>query len=267
MEPCEDGIATGRDFLAVIDGSTGKGTLRFMGKSSGRMAMEIIREAIGQLPAEADAQAAAIFLTEAIRHYYTANDLWEEVTRHPENRLTASAVIYSVRKGEVWMIGDCLCRFNGVSHTIPKPTEGILSGIRADVNRYYLSRKGYSMAELRARDLGREWIWPYLKDQCAFQNSEEARPFSHAVLDGFPIALSRLRILPVPPDTPELILASDGYPVLADTLEETERLLSQSLAEDPLRIWKYPATKGLMEGYESFDDRTYLRIKLNHIPH
>ena len=59
-----------------------------------------------------------------------------------------------------------------------------------------------------------------------------------------------------------VIMASDGYPVLADTLEETERLLACSLAEDPLRIGEHPSTKGVAAGNESFDDRTYLRIKL-----
>ena len=61
---------------------------------------------------------------------------------------------------------------------------------------------------------------------------------------------------------PKPILASDGYPVLADTLEETERLLACSLAEDPLRIGEHLSTKGVAAGNESFDDRTYLRMKL-----
>ena len=43
---CEDGIAESRDFFAVIDGSTSKGTLRMDGKSSGRMAMEVLRASI-----------------------------------------------------------------------------------------------------------------------------------------------------------------------------------------------------------------------------
>lgn len=258
---CEDGIAESRDFFAVIDGSTSKGTLRMDGKSSGRMAMEVLRASIPCLPKDADAATAAACLTSAIRHYYEMHGLYEEAARHAENRMTASAVVYSVHRHEVWMIGDCLCRFNGMTYTNPKPTDSILAGIRADVLRYLL-RKGHSIADLCARDVGREWIWPHLKDQCAFQNADDAGPFGYAVLDGFPVDLSQIRVLPLPSDTQELILASDGYPVLADTLEETERLLACSLAEDPLRIGEHPSTKGVAAGNESFDDRTYLRIKL-----
>ena len=258
---CEDGIVESRDFFAVIDGSTSKGTLRMDGKSSGRMAMEVLRASIPCLPKDADAATAAACLTSAIRHYYEVHGLYEEAARHAENRMTASAVVYSVHRHEVWMIGDCLCRFNGMTYTNPKPTDCILAGIRADVLRYLL-RKGHSIADLCARDVGREWIWTHLKDQCAFQNADDAGPFGYTVLDGFPVDLSRVRVLPLPADTQELILASDGYPVLADTLEETERLLACSLAEDPLRIGEHPSTKGVAAGNESFDDRTYLRMKL-----
>ena len=258
---CEDGIAESRDFFAVIDGSTSKGTLRMDGKSSGRMAMEVLRASIPCLPKDADAATAAACLTSAIRHYYEVHGLYEEAARHAESRMTASAVVYSVHRHEVWMIGDCLCRFNGMTYTNPKPTDSILAGIRADVLRHLL-RKGHSIADLCTRDVGREWIWMHLKDQCAFQNADDAGPFGYAVLDGFPVDLSQIRVLPLPSDTQELILASDGYPVLADTLEETERLLACSLAEDPLRIGEHPSTKGVAAGNESFDDRTYLRIKL-----
>ena len=84
-----------------------------------------------------------------------------------------------------------------MTYTNPKPTDCILAGIRADVLRYLL-RKGHSIADLCARDVGREWIWTHLKDQCAFQNADDAGPFGYAVLDGFPVDLSQIRVLPLP---------------------------------------------------------------------
>ena len=191
---CEDGIVESRDFFAVIDGSTSKGTLRMDGKSSGRMAMEVLRASIPCLPKDADAATAAACLTSAIRHYYEVHGLYEEAARHAENRMTASAVVYSVHRHEVWMIGDCLCRFNGMTYTNPKPTDCILAGIRADVLRYLL-RKGHSIADLCARDVGREWIWTHLKDQCAFQNADDLDTPSSTVFQltcpGFASCLSR----------------------------------------------------------------------------
>ena len=55
-------------------------------------------------------------------------------------------------------------------------------------------------------------------------------------------------------------LASDGYPVLKGTLAESERELERIINNDPLCIDLYKATKGVMQGYKSFDDRTYIRI-------
>ena len=250
------------DFAAVVDGSTGKGTLRIRGKTTGRMAMELVCNALCGLPAESTAEQAVAVLTERIRRCHEENGLCEEAARHSENRLTASAVIYSALRREVWMVGDCQCRFNGKTHGNPKAVDSLLAGIRADV-LHYLLRKGHSIAALQERDLGREWIFPYLKDQCSFQNAGNTGPWGYAVLDGFPVNMSRVRILPVPMDSEFLVLASDGYPSLADTLEASEARLARQLACDPLCIGTFRATKGLMRGNVSFDDRSYLRIGLS----
>jgi hypothetical protein len=60
----------------------------------------------------------------------------------------------------------------------------------------------------------------------------------------------------------ELILSSDGYPRLFDTLLETEDYLKQCLIEDPLCYKTIISTKGIKEGQSSFDDRCYLKIRL-----
>ena len=46
------------------------------------------------------------------------------------------------------------------------------------------------------------------------------------------------------------------------TLAETEDYLKRSLAEDPLRIGRHPEVRGVGEGWESYDDRAYLRFSL-----
>ena len=257
---CEDGIVTNADFAAVIDGSTSKGDFRFQGKTSGRTAMEILSGTIlHDLPPEADMPQAVALFTESIRKCYEAHGWEKNMARQPENRLTASLVVYAAHRREVWQIGDCSCRFNGKTYSNPKPTDHVLATVRGDVLRYLL-KKGHSTASLQADDLGRQWIWPYLKDQCGFQNSDEAGLFGYAVIDGFPVDLSLVRVFPLPPDTRELVLASDGYPVVRDTLDASERELSRLLATDPLCIAECPSTKGLKPGNRSFDDRSYLRI-------
>ena len=62
------------------------------------------------------------------------------------------------------------------------------------------------------------------------------------------------------PEFSEVVLASDGYPKLFGTLEESEHYLQKVLAEDPLCISLNKQTKGLMVGNNSYDDRTFVRF-------
>ncbi len=59
-----------------------------------------------------------------------------------------------------------------------------------------------------------------------------------------------------------VVLASDGYPILKATLQESEESLARHLADDPQNIKEYVATKGLVEGNLSFDDRAYVRLTI-----
>lgn len=58
-----------------------------------------------------------------------------------------------------------------------------------------------------------------------------------------------------------IVLASDGYPELQETYQESERILQRTLIHDPLIINRlYRSTKGLTPGNLSYDDRTYIRF-------
>ena len=58
----------------------------------------------------------------------------------------------------------------------------------------------------------------------------------------------------------EVVLASDGYPFLKPTLAASEAALVEQIANDPQNIRSFIATKGIVEGNKSFDDRTYIRF-------
>lgn len=90
-----------------------------------------------------------------------------------------------------------------------------------------------------------------MKASCNEQN------ISYAVIDGFEIPTDKVKILRA---GREVVLASDGYPLLASTLDESEKLLHEQLKNDPLCINSFKATKGLMKGNVSFDDRAYVRF-------
>lgn len=294
--PSEDRMVVTPHFCAVIDGSTSKVISEASDvPTTGWMAAEILALGVRSLPPRSTIDEAGKLLTLTIARFYEEHGMTEVARRHAERRLTASMVLYSCARNEVWMFGDCQFRFGGCTYTHPKRVDTILSGIRADVI-HYLIRKGYRVDELRADDRGRTFIFEALRDQCNFQNAPQWNPYSYSVLDGFPLPPAEELSLndservgkasvrafrtrrPVSIHLPArkglrhqsrliegrplLILSSDGYPVLAETLAETERILCSVLQEDPLMINIAPSTKGLAPGASSFDDRTYLSFFL-----
>ena len=96
-----------------------------------------------------------------------------------------------------------------------------------------------------------------LKLQMAFENKNI--PFGYPVLNGQGIAPSMIKVYPVKSGD-EILLASDGYPVLGGTLAESEKELQRILKEDPLCFRVYRSTKGKKSCNISFDDRAYCRI-------
>ena len=80
------------------------------------------------------------------------------------------------------------------------------------------------------------------------------------MLDGFFSDYQHVQIVNLPDTPTEVVLASDGYPQLHPTLEETEEALALQLRHDPLMVSTCRATKPLIAGNLSFDDRSFLRI-------
>lgn len=255
---CEDGWVVTDAYAAVVDGSTSKlppAEAAQRPKSGGRQAMEITLEAIRRLPPQATKDEALSLLTAALRREMPPGAL-----ERAERRLTCSAVVYSAARREVWMVGDCQCRFGGRTYTHTKAVDAVLTRIRCDVIAYLLAH-GHTEDELRRRDLGRAAILDALREQTNFQNDTNAfNPYRYPVLDGTPVDPAAVPVLPLGAAR-RLVLASDGYPDLLDTLAATEDRLAALLRDDPLCYRLNPATKGLAEGNLSFDDRTYLSIE------
>lgn len=84
----------------------------------------------------------------------------------------------------------------------------------------------------------------------------------YAAVDGFPIPDSGIVVEPIPNETTSVALASDGYPFLQPSLSDAEVRLADLLQRDPLLFRAYKATKGLVAGNVSFDDRAYVKVQL-----
>ncbi|WP_337805207.1 hypothetical protein [Segatella sp.] len=274
-EACEDGMVVTDDFIAVIDGSTSK-TPKHLNPDmkNGRYAMMLISEYIRE---ELKADASVDDFCQGVTAYiynkvYEKLGVEERLKKHPEERLTASAILYSRTRNEVWMVGDCQAIIAGKLYENGKPYEEKIARKRVE-----LIEQGLSPAEARKQ------IEPLLiKAMLSGQNQ------TYTVIDGFPIYREGVKVVSVsdsssvqdsvpasdsvpcsdsasasdtiPSSSSEIVLASDGYPFLKPTLAASEAALAEQIANDPQNIHSFIATKGIVEGNKSFDDRTYIRF-------
>ena len=274
-EACEDGMVVTDDFIAVIDGSTSK-TPKHLNPDmkNGRYAMMLISEYIRE---ELKADASVDDFCQGVTTYiynkvYEKLGVEERLKEHPEERLTASAILYSRTRNEVWMVGDCQAIIDGKLYENGKPYEQEIARKRVE-----LIEQGLSPAEARKQ------IEPLLiKAMISGQNQ------TYTVIDGFPIYREGVKVVSVsvsssvqdsvpasdsvpcsdsasasdtiPSSSSEIVLASDGYPFLKPTLAASEAALAEQIANDPQNIRSFIATKGIVEGSKSFDDRTYIRF-------
>ena len=266
QEACEDGMVVTDDFIAVIDGSTSK-TPKHLNPDmkNGRYAMMLISEYIRE---ELKADASVDDFCQGVTAYiynkvYEKLGVEERLKEHPEERLTASAILYSRTGNEVWMVGDCQAIIDGKLYENGKPYEEKIARERVE-----LIEQGLSPAEARKQ------IEPLLiKAMLSGQNQ------NYTVIDGFPIYREGVKVvaLKMKPASSsietyfqehskpvsslnEIVLASDGYPFLKPTLAASEAALAEQIANDPQNIHSFIATKGIVEGNKSFDDRTYIRF-------
>ena len=147
QETCEDGLVMTDDFIAVIDGSTSK-TPKHLSPymKNGRYAMMLISEYIRK---ELKVDASVDDFCQGVSAYiynkvYEKLGVEKRLKEHPEERLTASAILYSRTRNEVWMVGDCQAIIDGKLYENGKPYEEKIARKRVE-----LIEQGLSPAEAR----------------------------------------------------------------------------------------------------------------------
>ena len=170
------------------------------------------------------------------------------------------------------MVGDCQAIIDGKLYENGKPYEQEIARKRVE-----LIEQGLSPAEARKQ------IEPLLIEAMLSGQNQ-----TYTVIDGFPIYREGVKVVSVSDScsvqdsvsasdsvpcsdsvsasgtisvsSSEIVLASDGYPLLEPTLAASEAALAEQIANDPQNIHSFIATKGIVEGNKSFDDRTYIRF-------
>ena len=247
---CGDRIVNTRNYIAVIDAATPKGEMLWDGKPGDVYVAQILADAVRSMPYDMQATDAIEYLNAKIRDCYDMG--WEKLP--PEERLQASVVIFSAYRREIWGFGDCKFRINQINYDNHKKVDALLGGLRAfclEVQRQICIDTG---AEYDS-SLGRKEILPFLKKQSILANKEWS--FSYDVLDGGKIYPQHVDIELVQKGD-HVVLASDGYPVLFDSLEETEAYLEKNLKKDAECMYQLRGTKGISEGNCSYDDRSFI---------
>jgi glycerophosphoryl diester phosphodiesterase len=258
IEDCEDGIFKSNNFIAVIDGATAKTNVKYDELSPGKKGKDVVLECLLDFKADISCREAINSLTNKIAEYYRDNGIFERLLAHPEERMSLSIVIFSKFRKEIWMIGDCQCIVDYQVYTNKKKVDTVMAELRSFYNQWELM-SGASIQSLIEKDLGREFILPLLKKQYLFQNNMLGNDFSYGVIDGFNLDDDKVKIVSNFQSN-IIVLASDGYPQLFNSLSKSENYLNEVLNLDPLCIKKYKSTKGKTSGNYSFDDRAFIKF-------
>ncbi len=245
----EDRIVVTDDFVAVLDGVTSKSDAMIKGKTGGRFAVELAEGEIRRFPAEITAREAVDSLTLALR---TEISKLSEETERPGFAMA----LYARHRQQVWRVADPVVVIDGK----PFPHRLVLDEINSNARALAIEialKRGATVEDLMRHDTARDAILPFLKSGQLFANAPG--PYGYGVINGMDVPDAFIHVMDAG-GAKEVILASDGYPEVFATLEETEARLFDILKQDPLLFRTFKSAKGLKTGNVSFDDRAYVRF-------
>jgi len=260
MDTCEDSIVITDNFLAIVDGATSRSPILYEGKKNGKVASEIIAKSIAELPEDSTAENAFLSASQKIAEFYEKENLYDHMKENPADRCNASVIIFSKHFNELWLVGDCQALIDGKLTNNVKKVDTLFEELRSFILEQEIM-KGKSIEELRQNDVSQGQVIPFIDRQNVFQNIDKDVEFAYFTIDGFFKNTSRIKKISVPINS-NVVIASDGYPQLFPTLEETEASLASIIAEDPLCFRKFKSVKGVFEGNISFDDRSYIKFSV-----
>jgi glycerophosphoryl diester phosphodiesterase len=249
-KPNEDAYVISNHYVAVVDGSTSKST--YTGAPPGKLAADAISSALSSIKSNLTARQCVDLLTECV----------SSIPLQGGDAPSASVAIVSLALRQIWVVGDMNIRVGNTNRYFRHYGERHTAGMRA----YYLTaliQQGLLVDNvLSGDDPGRELILPMLKEESKLRNVDLQGRWYWGSIDGTHIPERHIKQISLPLEPVTVCLASDGYPRLFDSLEQTERVLRDTITRDPLMISVHPETKGVYRDQSSFDDRTYVKLTI-----
>ncbi|WP_027124002.1 hypothetical protein [Mycoplasmoides pirum] len=254
---CEDGYFISDKLVAVVDGGTPKGKIKWKNnKTSGWFAKELILKAFKTVDPNWSNKKIIEHINHALNLEYKNKEKF--FYEHPEEQLQAGVVYYNDVSKEVVSYGDCPILINNKLYDHGKFIDLISTGLRSFYLRL-VDLKAIKISKEKRNEFGRQVILDFLTKQSFFANLE--RPFGFPVINGLKLN-HKLTIVHKVKKADEIVLASDGYIKLKNTLKASEKYLKDYLFIDPECYKDFLAAKGKNKNFKSFDDRTYLRLKI-----
>lgn len=241
--------------MAVIDGVTSKSDFTYHGKTTGKIAAEVVKHAIGKLKRQDNLADLLSLVNQEIKKSYQEIDF---PYSKKEKGLQAVCAVYSDFYREIWLIGDCQVAVDNQIYLNPKKSDTILADMRSLILHILREDK---VNWLEAQKKARNFIEPWILKANVFANREEPI-YGYAVINGEDIPQSLIKKIQLDENYHEIILASDGYPVIKTSLQKSEDYLNTILERDNSCCEMFLSTKGIKEGQTSFDDRTYIRFSV-----
>jgi glycerophosphoryl diester phosphodiesterase len=264
----EDAIFVSDRFIAAIDGCTSKSKKSFDGVSGGKVATNLIIEVLEKCSSTDHVDLDLIMnnIKKSFADFYKANDMYEQNGFvNPVDKIAASMVIYMKQENALYFIGDCQAGFivAGQFQHIDnkKRTSQLHAEMRAYIIQSYIKLGINQESDLQSNDFARDILLPHIANEAVFANDPNSE-FGYPVINGDNVPSSLIRKVDIPNDCKEVVLATDGYPMLFKTLNESEEHLKMSIEQDPFCYKLTHETKGIGDGLVAGDDRAYVRFEV-----
>lgn len=250
----EDGLFINDKLIAVIDGTTDKQNISINNQSGGVVAKNLIIKKLNDFSGEENSTSIIKILIA-----YLAKEIPLEIY----GKISATVIILNLIKKEIIIFGDSKLLIDNCEIDNSKEIDSVISYKRANIIKELL-KEGYNEEDLLKYDLSREKIKVDLINQLQYENKQGIYGYGVITNDLKDIdnVESFIKVIPLN-NVKEVVMASDGYPILLNSLKRSEYELNKVIRNDPLCYKQFKSTKGVYNGLNSFDDRTYIKIKFN----
>ena len=257
---CEDAIYVTENYIALADGATSLIKDKYDGKYLGKVICDIIGRVLENSRGNEDLDTILRNINLVINNFYLDHEIAELNTIKLEYKASASMAIYLKSESKVYVLGDISVLINGKLYEFKNSMESTIETERAKYIES-LVKAGVKEETLLENDISREYIKPLIIGNLKNRNPSTKTEGKLYVIDGTPLNVYDLESFDVK-DGDEIIFASDGYVGKLENLDLAEKKLKEITDKDPLMYKDVKKTKGKLYGFNSFDDRSYIKFKI-----